>query len=199
MKLLYQYISRQFLFYLATSVLFFSAILVAGNAMKSMMDFLAGGKLSLSNCIFLVIMLVPSMVSYALPFGFVAATLLTMGEISADNEFIALKSSGVSPLKIFLPILFLASCGVLLSLVINFYYAPQAISCVKSKLQNIIREAQLRFIIPQKSIRDFPGYNIFVKNLDQRRLNNFHIWELDSRELVATYIQAKTGTLEYNV
>jgi lipopolysaccharide export system permease protein len=186
------------LFYLGVAVLFLAALLVVGNVMKNMMNFLASGKLSLSNCFFLVVTLVPSMVSYALPFGFVVATLLTMGEVSADNEFIALKSSGISPLKIFLPILFLASCGVLLSLVINFHYAPRAISSVKSKLQNIIREDPLRFITPQKFIRDFPGYIIFVKSLDQKRLNNFHIWELDKRERVATYIQAKMGTLGYD-
>jgi lipopolysaccharide export system permease protein len=165
--------------------------------MKSMMDFLVSGKLSLSNCLFLIVTLLPSMVAYALPFGFVVATLLTVGKISADNEFLALKSSGISPLKIFSSILFLASCGVLLAIVINFHYAPRAISMVKNKLQSIIREEPLRFITPQKFIRDFPGYIIFVKNLDQNRLNYFHIWELDEREQVTTYIQAKTGTLEY--
>jgi lipopolysaccharide export system permease protein len=180
------------------SVLFFAAVLIVGNIMKGMTDFLVGGKLSLSNCFFLIITLIPSMISYALPFGFVVATLLTMGEISANNEFIALKSSGISPLKIFSPILFLASCGVWISFMVNFHYAPRAISSVKSKLQNIIREEPLRFITPQKFIRDFPGYIIFVKNLDRKCLNNFHIWELNEREEVTMYIQAKTGILEYD-
>ncbi|MDR2372490.1 MAG: LptF/LptG family permease [Puniceicoccales bacterium] len=198
MKILHQYILRQFLFYLAGAVLFFSIVLIAGNVMKSMMDFLAEGKLSLGNCFFLMVMLVPSMVSHALPFGFVVATLLTLGEISANNEFIALRSLGIGPLKIFSSILFLASCGVFVSLVINFHYAPRAISNVKSKLQNIIREEPLRFLVPQKFIRDFPGYIIFVKNLEHKHLNHFHIWELDEREHVGMYIQAKKGTLEYD-
>jgi lipopolysaccharide export system permease protein len=171
---------------------------VIGNVLKGMIDFLAGGKLSLGNCFFLIITLMPSMVTYALPFGFVVATLLTLGELSANNELIALRSSGIGPLRIFSSILFLASCGIWLSLVINFHYAPLAISSVKSKLQNIIREEPLRFITPRKFIRDFPGYIIFVKNLNQKRLNNFHIWELDEGEHVATYIQARTGTLEYD-
>jgi lipopolysaccharide export system permease protein len=166
--------------------------------MKSMMDFLADGKLSLGNCFFLVVTLVPSMVSYALPFGFVVATLLTLGEMSANNEFIALRSLGIGPLRIFSSILFLASYGVFISFVVNFHYAPRAISAVKSKLQNIIREEPLRFLAPQKFIRDFPGHIIFVKNLKHKHLNHFHIWELDGREHVATYIQARRGTLEYN-
>jgi lipopolysaccharide export system permease protein len=166
--------------------------------MKSMIDFLVGGKLSVSNCFFLVVTLIPSMISYALPFGFVVATLLTLGEISANNELVALRGSGIGPLRIFSSILFLASCGVWVSLVMNFHYAPLAISRVKSKLQNIIREEPLRFITPQKFIRDFPGYIIFVKNLNQKCLNHFHIWELDEQEHVATYMQAKTGTLGYD-
>jgi lipopolysaccharide export system permease protein len=167
--------------------------------MNGMMDLLAGGKLSVGNCLVLMVMLLPSMVSYALPFGFVTATLLTVGGMATDREFIALKGSGVSPLKIFSSILFLASLGVLLSLVVNFHYAPRAISKVKSKIQNIIREEPLRFVTPKKFIREFPGYIIFVKDLDQNRLQDFHIWELDEQEKVASYIYARSGTLTYDI
>jgi lipopolysaccharide export system permease protein len=166
--------------------------------MKSMMDLLSGGKLSLENCIFLMVTLLPSMVSYALPFGFVTATLLTLGEMSANREFIALKSSGIGPLKIFSSILFLAGCGTLLSLMVNFHYAPLAISRVKTKIQNIIREEPLRFVTPQQFIRDFPGYIIFVQSLDHGQLNDFHLWKIDDQEKVDSYIHAKCGTLSYD-
>jgi lipopolysaccharide export system permease protein len=163
-----------------------------------MMDLLAQGKLSISHGIILLVTLLPSMISYALPFGFVSATLLTIGEITANQEFIALRSSGISPLSIFSSILFLASCGVLFSLAVNFYYAPQAVSKVKSKIQNIVREEPLRFVTAQKFIRDFPGYIIFVQSLEHAQLNDFHIWELDEHEEVASYIHALWGTLTYD-
>jgi lipopolysaccharide export system permease protein len=198
LKLLHQYILKQFLLYLVLSVIFLAGVLVAGNVLKGMMNLLTSGKLSLGNCAMLMVMLLPPMVSHALPFGFVAATLLTVGELSADHEFIALKSSGISPLKIFSSILFLASCGVLFSLAINFHYAPRAISAVKNKIQNIIREEPLRFITPQKFIRDFPGYIFFVRAIKQNQLNDFHIWELDDREKVSSYIHAKEGTFAYD-
>jgi lipopolysaccharide export LptBFGC system permease protein LptF len=70
---------KQFLFYLILSIIFFAGVLVVGNVMKSMMGLLSDGKLSLGNCVFLMVTLLPSMVSYALPFGFVTATLLTLG------------------------------------------------------------------------------------------------------------------------
>lgn len=184
--------------YLALSVAFLAAVLVAGNVLKGMMDLLVSGKLSIGDCAALMVMLLPPMVSHALPFGFVAATLLTVGGMAADREFLALKSSGVGPLKIFSSILFLASCGVLLSLAVNFHYAPRAISAVKSKIQNIIREEPLRFIAAQKFIRDFPGYIFFVKDIVGDRLNDFHIWELDDREKVASYIHAERGTCVYD-
>jgi lipopolysaccharide export system permease protein len=138
------------------------------------------------------------MISYALPFGFVTATLITIGELSADREWIALRSSGISPLRIFSSILFVGSCGVLLSLVVNFHYAPLAISRVKGKLQNIIREEPLRFLTPRKFIRDFPGYIIFVRSLDRGYLDDFHIWELDENEKVSTYVHSKRGNLDYD-
>jgi lipopolysaccharide export system permease protein len=197
-RLLHQYILKQFLGYLLVSVLFFAGVLLMGNVMKNMMGLIVGGKLSLGHCFTLVVMLLPSMVSYALPFGFVTATLLTVGNLSSDREYMALKSLGIRPSQIFLSILVLASCGVFLSLVVNFEYAPRAISGVKAKLQNIIREEPLRFIVPQKFIYDFPGYIIFVKSIDRGHLNDFCIYELGEGERVVSYIQAKTGTLEYD-
>jgi lipopolysaccharide export LptBFGC system permease protein LptF len=198
LKLLHQYILRQFLCYLALSVAFLAAVLVAGNVLKGMMDLLVSGKLSVGDCAALMAMLLPPMASHALPFGFVAATLLTVGGMAADREFLALRSSGVGPLKMFSSILFLASCGVLLSLAVNFHCAPRAISAVKTRIQNIIREEPLRFIAAQKFVRDFPGYIFFVKEIVNDRLNDFHIWELDDREQVASYIHAERGTCVYD-
>jgi lipopolysaccharide export system permease protein len=198
LKLLHQYILRQFLFYGVLSVTFLAAVLVAGNVMKEMMDLLASGKLSLGNCALLMVMLLPPMVSHALPFSFVAATLLTFGGIAADREWIALRSSGISPLKIFSSVLLLASGGVLLSLAVNFHYAPQAISAVKNKIQDIIREKPLRFIRAKTFIRDFPGYILFVGDIEGEQLNDFHIWELDERENVSSYIHAERGTCTYD-
>ncbi|UPA28641.1 MAG: LptF/LptG family permease [Verrucomicrobiota bacterium] len=197
-KQLYQYIARRFVGYLLLSILFFSGLLLVGRMMKDMMTLLIEGKLSLAHGVWLGIMLLPSVAAYALPFGFVSATLLTLGELSADREYIALRGAGISPLKIFSPILYLSIVGVVLALTVNFHYAPRAISSAKVRIQSIIREEPLRFIAPQKFIRDFPGYVLFVRAIDGDQLRGFRIWEFDEKDRMRTFIEAKQGSLVYD-
>lgn len=166
--------------------------------MKDMISLLIDGKLSFAHLVTLIVMLLPSICAYALPFGFVTATLLTLGSLSADREYIALRGAGISPLKIFSPLLFVASCGVLLSIAVNFHYAPLAISKVKQKIQNTIKEDPLRFIAPKQFIRDFPGYILYVDEINDQKLSGFRIWELNEAGDMQTFIDARDGNLIYD-
>lgn len=166
--------------------------------MKDMMTLLIEGKLSFSHGVLLGIMLLPSVTAYALPFGFVSATLLTLGELSADREYIAFRSLGIAPFRIFRPILGCAFLGVFVALTVNFEYAPRAISSAKTRIQNMIREEPLRFITPQKFIHDFPGYTLFVREIEGDQLRDFRIWEFDEQNYMRTFIEARQGSLVYD-
>lgn len=198
MRRLHRYILGQFLYYLVVSSCFFAGILLAGNVLKRMMSALIEGRLTVGHVIFLLATLLPSLATYALPFGMVAATLLTLGGLSANREYTALRSTGISPIRIFSPILLVASLGIFVVLAVNFYYGPHAVSQVKAHVQNMIKEDPLRFVSQKKFIEDFPGYILFVNEIDHGELKGFRIWSIGKDDRVETFITARKGFLEYD-
>lgn len=180
----------------AISVLVF--ILVMGNAMRDLFQLFSQGQLSLMTSAEMLLLLIPFVLSYALPLGILTGVLLTLGRLSADHEIIAVRSAGIGLLRLSAPILFLSVVGVAISLVMNFHYAPNAKMRYKEILKDAVKTNPLSFIVERSFIREFPGYVIYVGKKQEEQLGDFWIWELDDRERVVKFIRAQSGRFEFN-
>ena len=74
----------------------------------------------------IVLYMLPDVLRYALPFSVMIATVLVFSRMSADNEIVALKASGVSLWQIVAPGLALSAVISLFCLYLAFYLAPDA-------------------------------------------------------------------------
>ncbi|MCH9009322.1 MAG: LptF/LptG family permease, partial [Chloroflexi bacterium] len=92
----------------------------------------------------------------------------------------------------------MALIGVVLSLVINNRYAPEAKSRYKNILANLVREDPLRFIVERTFIKDFPGYVLYVGSKKGSELRDFWIWELDDEYRALRVLRAKSGRFDYD-
>jgi len=173
-------------------------ILVMGNAMRDLFQLFSQGQLSLMTSGEMLLLLIPFVLSYALPLGILTGVLLTLGRLSADHEIIAARSAGIGLIRLSAPILFLAVLGVAVSLVMNFHYAPNAKARYREILQDAVRTNPLSFIVERSFIREFPGYVIYVGRKQADQLGDFWIWELDDRERVVKFIRAQSGKFEFN-
>jgi lipopolysaccharide export system permease protein len=173
-------------------------ILLAGNAMKDIARLLAGGRLPIGFFLELLMMLVPYVISYALPLGLLIGVLAVFGRLSAQNEITAMKASGLSLYSIASPVLLLAFIGSILALGINFYYAPVAKAAYRQSVKNVLRENPLQFIEPHTFIKDFPGYVIYASERDGNYLRNFWIWELNPDKQASIFIKAESGEVTYD-
>ena len=124
MNLIHRHIFTNVVLTCAAAVGLFGFVLMIGNALKDVFPLLLAGQLPLDTFILLIGLLVPFVVSYALPMGMLTGILLVLGRMSADREITALRASGMSVAWLSAPILFFALLGVALAAVINFQYMP---------------------------------------------------------------------------
>lgn len=120
MNLIHRHIFANVALVCAAAVGMFALILMLGNAVKDLLGYMLAGQLALGTFFELTALLIPFVVSYALPMGMLTGILLVFGRMSSDNEITALRASGLSVAWLSAPILFIAILGVGLSILINF-------------------------------------------------------------------------------
>lgn len=197
MKLFHRYIFKSVFLSSAAAVGLFVFILLAGNALKEIIGLLAAGQLTGKMFADLLVLLIPYVVSYALPLGILTGILMVLGRMSAGREIVALKSAGVSLWRLSASIFAVTLIGIFISLVINNRYAPEAKSRYKDILANLVREDPLRFIVERTFIKDFPGYVLYVDSKEGRELGDLWIWELDDEYRALRVLRAQTGRFDY--
>jgi lipopolysaccharide export system permease protein len=140
----------------------------------------------------------PSLASYALPFGILTGVLVSMGRLSSSNEILAMESAGISLYGIALPIFTLAALATVASCVINLYYAPNSISAYRASFKRILSSDPMRFIRAHEFVNWFPGYVIYVDSIVAGKLSGFKIWQLSQSGTVDAHIGAESGTISYD-
>ncbi len=193
-----KYILKQVATAAFMTVALFVFVLVVGNVMKEVMGDLTAGRMGMGVFFYIVALLIPGVIPYALPMGMLTGILLVFGRMSAQNEVTAIKAGGRSIFSMAAPVFFLAICASIFSVGINFYYAPMADHTYKTLLRNLIRDNPLQFIRPGSFVKDFPGYVIYANDARGNELIGCRIWELDSKGRAKVAIQAERGRLSYD-
>jgi lipopolysaccharide export system permease protein len=198
MNLLHRYLFTQVLFATLGAVGVFAFVLLVGNIVRDLLGALAAGQMTFATFFRLIAMLVPFVVSYALPMGLLTGVLLVLGRLSSQQEITAMRAAGLSLWRIATPIFFLAVCGLVVSTVFNCEYAPRARSGYRAELADTVRSNPLSFVVPRIFIRDFPGYAIYVGEKEGGALRDLWVWELDRENRVRSLLRAEEGTIDFD-
>ena len=199
MKILHRYIFVSVGTAAVFSAALFAFVLVAANVVRDVIERLASGQLSPGMACEMTALLIPFTLSFAAPMGLLMAILLIFGRMSARNEIVAIKSAGISLWRIGLSIVVLAVIGVFMCAFVNNYYAPMARTKYREMLADVVREAPLRFVVPGRFVRDFPGYVIYSGERHGERLTNVWVWVLGPDRQVVKFLQAREGAIKYEV
>ncbi|MCF7688921.1 MAG: LptF/LptG family permease [Cephaloticoccus sp.] len=176
----------------------FAFVLMLGNAIRDLLGYVLAGQLPLTTFGELLLLLVPFVVSYALPMGMLTGVLLTLGRLSADSEITAMRAAGISMGRVARPVLILGILGMATGLYVNFEAMPRARLQYQRELSNAVRINPLRFIVPRTFIRDFPGFVIYVGEKQGPVLSDFWLWELDDQQRVERLVRAESGRFDYD-
>ena len=199
MKLIDRYIGGEILFAAFFAVTVLTFVLVLGNALKQILDLMVNHDVPLQFILTFIAYIIPFSLTFTIPWGLLTAVLLVFGKLSAENELIALKSSGISIVRICLPLLFLALLSVGICLWINLDVAPRAQQKMKSAFFNNAMSNPLSMFSSDHVIDEFPGRKIYVEKKDGASLMNILVYEMDKDSNLLRVISAKKGQLETNL
>ena len=198
MNLIHRHIFANVVLTCGAAVGLFAFVLMIGNALKDLLGLMLSGQLAFDTFVRLIGLLVPFVVSYALPMGMLTGILLVLGRMSSDREITALRASGVSVAWLSAPILFFALIGVTVAALINFQFMPVARLAYQRELAESVRQNPLSFIVPKTFIHDFPDRVIYVGEKNGDVLKDIWIWELDKQKRVVNSGRAASGRIDFD-
>lgn len=117
-----KYLIKEILFSFVISFLFFFFVFFVNQILYIMGQMLK--ELPFWEVMKLVWYSLPIVIALSFPFGVLVGSLMAIGKLSFDNEILACLSSGISYIKIYLPIIFIGIILSLTSFVINDYLQP---------------------------------------------------------------------------
>jgi lipopolysaccharide export system permease protein len=194
-KTLYKYLTGQVLAALVLTVAVFAFVVLLLNVLKEVLPLLVSGHAPLLLTAEAVGLLLPFACVYALPMGFITATLLVFGRFSADQELTAVRASGVSLLSLIAPVIALSllCCG--LSAWFNLQLGPLSRATFVSLRYEMLHEIANAELPEGQMIYDFPGYMFYVGKNRGGNLEDVNIYHLQNETNWDVLIHAARGKL----
>lgn len=139
------------------------------------------------------------MLALSIPMAVLSGTLMAFGRLSAESEVLAMKASGVSPLRILTPVLVVATLLGIGLVYFNNEVLPDANHRAR-QLMSDIRRTRPMLEIKENVLSDrITGYHLLVRKLDYRtsEIEDVTIFDHKSREMPRT-ITARSGKLAFS-
>ncbi len=199
MTLIEKYITRQLVRPFALGV-FVITFLLSMDFLFDYLDLFLGKGVALGTVLRLFFLGLGWMLALSIPCGVLVGTLMTYGHLSQDNEIIAMKASGISPMQIMRPSLIF---GVIVSigLVLFQNYVLPNMNHSFANLMLAINKARPTAEIQEGVFIDhFDGYSLFIRDLNDRngQMKDVLIYDFSKPGKQARTIIARRGLLTFN-
>ncbi|MCS7062798.1 MAG: LptF/LptG family permease [Methylacidiphilales bacterium] len=196
MKIIYRLLYLQLFKVTTIAIAVVTTLFVLLNVLKDVIALLMNSVVPALTIAQMVLLLVPFVLMFTIPWGFLIAVLLVFGRLSQDREILALKSSGISLVVLAAPTIILALAACLLLLYINTTLSPAARFAFKQIVAEVLRKDPTALFVPGKSIEQFPGYRIYIREKNGPHLTDIHLWTIDTEGNPIRSLRADHGRLE---
>ncbi|NOZ84527.1 MAG: YjgP/YjgQ family permease [Epsilonproteobacteria bacterium] len=167
MELIDRYLYKSYLFPFLLSLLAISTILVLGNFAKYFSVIFAPGadpvsilKLTAYITIFTLF--------YAVPMSHLTGMFLLFSYLAANNEFIVMRTSGITFTRIIKPVLIISVAIFIIEFIINFYALPYSKGKYKATLFDITKTTIAESIKEKIFYNRIPNLVIYADYIDRK-------------------------------
>lgn len=139
------------------------------------------------------------MVTLAGPMAALVAALMAYGTLSSTNEITIMQASGISIIKLMLPVILLSAFLCYALILFNNNVLPEANHRTKTLMSDIQRTRPTFVIEPGKFTDDISGYNILVKKTfpSSNKLEEILIIDSSNPE-TANILTANNGEISFS-
>ncbi len=191
-----RYMWRQVWSAMSTGVVVLSGVMVLGNVYKKLDQLLGDAELPISFVIEFIGLIIPFSLIFTIPWAFLTGILLVYGRMSADNEMVSLRMTGMPMWRICMPVFIMAIALSSVCFWVNVEMAPAAKNRMKRLFYDVAADNPITLFQPGRVLDKFPGYRIYTEErTPEGELRNLQIIEVDGTKPVR-FIRAKSATLE---
>lgn len=206
MKILDRYIAKEFTVFFG-AVIFGFVVLMTGNTIFLMSDLIMNKRIPFFVVSQILLLRIPAMFVLGFPVATIFAVMLCMGRFAKDSEIVAMRTGGLSFIRIIMPLLFMASVISIGSFYLNEIVVPNA----NHISQNYIRQFFLSEVMENAKANVFfripGGLTLYTKKIDddKKDLRNVMVFETkeygfpDVSDVVHGTIQGDNLVLEDGV
>lgn len=193
LKIINWYLFKELLGPFLISLLTFSTIMMMGRMLK-LSDLLVNKGLSIFDVLKLLTYILIPVFGYIIPMSLLLTVLLGLGRLSADNEIIAMKSSGISLYQIVFPIGIFSSIAFLLTAILTIYAYPWGFKSLRNFAFEVAK-TRSEVGIQERTFNDeFEGMVIYVDKKAVKGGGMQGVFISDKRDTsLSTTILAKEG------
>ena len=195
MRILRNYILKEFSHAFTLSLIVFTFVLLIGNIIK-LADLIINKGVGAIPVIKLFLYLIPWLISFTLPIASLTAVILTFGRFSSDGELTAMKASGIGLFKVSIPLLVLGAIFSFAAFFINDQLSPNASFATRRVIRDIGIRSPTAYLEEGTFVRGFENYVIFIYEIKGNKLKNIRIYQPQegkpTRTIIAEYGEINT-------
>jgi lipopolysaccharide export system permease protein len=193
MRILRDYILKDFFHSFLLSLVVFTFVLLVGNIIR-LADLVINKGIDIISVLKLFFYLIPWLLSFTLPVAALTGVILTFGRLSSDGELTAMKASGISLYRISSPILMIGAIFGFVSFILNDQISSNASFASRQVIKEIGIKSPAAYLEESTFIRGFENYVIFIHGVHGNKLKNIRIYQPQEGKPTRTII-AEAGEI----
>lgn len=166
-RILSLYIIREISSLFLFGIVIFTLLLMMGRLIP-LTDLVVSHGVPLADVSRMVLYLIPSILVITIPMAFLLAVLLAFGRLSADNEVVVMKASGLSLFQVMPPVIVCALVAVLLALGASTIGVPWGNSAFRELSFQVLKRNVSATIREKTFWDDIPGVVMYTDRYEER-------------------------------